>query len=1319
MDIEASPSFYAYFNHHAINLTLDCGATSPLVKQSVAHGCGMTIQPTRHLAKQADGVTPLIPVGEVHETLTVGPVSLELHAVVVKELSSDILLGVPFLKRNRMVVDHFREKIDFLDSKGRRITSVKCDAGPGDSTYAQVNAAVIRAPVNCTLMPGDFLDIPIDVPVDVLCVEARSDSSHPDFPEPMITRSVAGHIRIPNNTDSPVMIKRHQHLAQVRSVCSPADIPFSQEVSGPRSTCPKSSSYSQEVIIDPDNQLSSDDVKAFRDLHADYDNVFNPRIAKYNDASGKIRASVNIGPVEPPKQKSFLPSYNRSGMSKLQDHMDDLESMGVLAKPEDVGVVVEYVSPSFLQAKPSGGDRFITSFVNLASFAKSPPSKATHTEDVLRFLARWRYIIKTDMTSQFFQLPVTRRSMKYLGVMSPFKGLRVYTRAAMGMPGSTEQLDELMSRVLGELLHEGVAIKIADDLYVGGDFISHLLYNWERTLQCFHNNDLRLKAPKTVICPRRTIVLGWIWSDGSISVSPHKVNPLVSADPPRTVKGLRSWLGAYKHLRACIPSLSSLLSPLESAVAGKESSERIAWSTQLTQDFKSAQEALKSPKTVTVPRPSDRLIITNDGAVKNAGIGSVLYLVRNGETRLGGYFSAKLTQDQQRWLPCEVEALAIAASTQHWGPYIRESHHPVQILTDSKPCVQAFERLKQGKFSNSVRVSTFLSTLSRYISADVSVKHLSASQNLPADYLSRNPISCEGCRCQVCQFIQESEQVSVHSVSVSDILSGKAVTPYSGNLVTWRQAQQDCPKLRRVYSHLQHGTRPTKKTTDLRSMKTYLRNAVIGRDGALVVKSVTPFMPTRNLVVVPEHLLHGLLTALHIQLSHPSQSQLQKVFSRSFYALSLESACKLVTSSCHQCSALKHIPAELAEFSTSDSPAVPGESFASDVLCRARQRILVVRETLTSFTCTRLLASERMEHLRAGIIECISELVSSQGAVVRVDGAPALQALIGDTILSSHHIQLELGRLKNKNKNPVAEKAVQELSLELKKSSPDGTPVSSTDLAVATARLNKRIRTRGLSAYEMLMQRDMYTNSQIDFDDAVLGDTQRASRIQNHGPSARSKAPKGYKAVSPLFQPGDIVHLKDDGDKHCARDRYMVTGLDGDMVKVQKLLGSKFRSRIYPVKPQEIYLASSSSPPRLSYHRGPYDSPSGSEPEEDTEQGDPELPLLRRRSLHRPHLSPSPTRAGLNESSSGVKSPIPFPDPLLPSTDVPVADSVDLSQAPTHRPCPTSSDPPHSLRPPESDMPGPQSPAQDGARLRPAGLRPRVKPVRRLIEEIT
>ena len=52
--------------------------------------------------------------------------------------------------------------------------------------------------------------------------------------------------------------------------------------------------------------------------------------------------------------------------------------------------------------------------------------------------------------------------------------------------------------------------------------------------------------------------------------------------------------------------------------------------------------------------------------------------------------------------------------------------------------------------------------------------------------------------------------------------------------------------------------------------------------------------------------------------------------------------------------------------------------------------------------------------------------------MVRVDGATAFHPLLSDKDLVNNGIHLEVGRLKNRNKNPIAENAVQELERELK-----------------------------------------------------------------------------------------------------------------------------------------------------------------------------------------------------------------------------------------------------------------------------------------------
>ena len=159
---------------------------------------------------------------------------------------------------------------------------------------------------------------------------------------------------------------------------------------------------------------------------------------------------------------------------------------------------------------------------------------------------------------------------KIYGVATPFKGIRVYTRCAMGMPGSETALEELMSRVLGNLTQEGIVVKIADDLYCGGNSPEEITSNWARVLDVLQANNLRLSASKTFICPQTANILGWVWCNGTLHASPHRICALSAVEPPNSVSSLRSFIGSYKFLSRVLKGYAELLIPLECLIAGKK-----------------------------------------------------------------------------------------------------------------------------------------------------------------------------------------------------------------------------------------------------------------------------------------------------------------------------------------------------------------------------------------------------------------------------------------------------------------------------------------------------------------------------------------------------------------------------------------------------------------------------------------------------------------------------------------------------------------------------------------------------------------------------
>ena len=576
---------------------------------------------------------------------------------------------------------------------------------------------LLRNPNRTVVLPGEYVQFstPSDADSDTLwALEPRLDcpSNMPRKPEdawppPQQIQSVDHAVRVPNTTGSPILLKSGEQLCQVRHILP---IEASTSTSPPTTRTAASPSpatckpFSPRVILDPDGYLDQDIRDKFIALNLEFDDVFNPSISKYNGASGKIEAVVNIGPTLPPQRKGRLPQYNRNTLEELQDKFDELEAAGVFAKTEQVNVHVEYLNTSFLVNKPNGGSRLVTSFGEVAQDSKPQPFLMPNVNSVQREIGKWRHIVITDLLKSFYQIPLANSSMKYCGVATPFKGIRVYTRSAMGMPGSETCLEELISRVLGDLIQEGCVAKIVDDLYVGGNSPIEVLNNWRRVLPLLQMNNLRLSAAKTIIRPKKAVVLGWVWSNGTLQASPHKLAALSSVAPPSTVQGLRSFVGAYKVLSRVLPRCTELLDPLDQATAGKESRDKIVWCDELLLAFKTAQRALVDNQTITTPQPQDALWIVTDSSVKNRGISAPLYVHRNGSLLLAGFFSAKLRKHRVTWLPCEIEALAIGAAIRHFAPYIIQSPHTTEVLTDSRPCVQAFEKFKRGEFFASSRV---------------------------------------------------------------------------------------------------------------------------------------------------------------------------------------------------------------------------------------------------------------------------------------------------------------------------------------------------------------------------------------------------------------------------------------------------------------------------------------------------------------------------------------------------------------------------------------------------------------------------------------
>ena len=154
-----------------------------------------------------------------------------------------------------------------------------------------------------------------------------------------------------------------------------------------------------------------------------------------------------------------------------------------------------------------------------------------------------------------------------------------------------------------------------------------------------------------------------------------------------------------------------------------------------------------------------------------------------------------------------------------------------------------------------------------------------------------------------------------------------------------------------------------------------------------------------------------------------------------FYAFDMTKAIDRVGDMCYTCASHRNLPQPLLNQTTNDPPAVVGNSFAADVFRRSK-----LNNSFLSFEIPRPLlslpVSFRTKRLPPSatlypLYPSHSTLPTAPLPTIRVDPSPSFRALKNEPALLTLGITLEIDRVKNINKNPVAEKAVAEVGEKL------------------------------------------------------------------------------------------------------------------------------------------------------------------------------------------------------------------------------------------------------------------------------------------------
>ncbi|XP_064556524.1 uncharacterized protein LOC135441018 [Drosophila montana] len=125
----------------------------------------------------------------------------------------------------------------------------------------------------------------------------------------------------------------------------------------------------------------------------------------------------------------------------------------------------------------------------------------------------------------------------------PERPLYQFRHMPFRLCNAAQQLCRLMDKVIPTSLRSNVFVYLDDLIIISADFQTHLKY-LELVAECLKNANLIIDMAKSKFCFRNINYLGFIIGGRTLRMDPERVEAIRNIPNPKSVKELRSFLGA-------------------------------------------------------------------------------------------------------------------------------------------------------------------------------------------------------------------------------------------------------------------------------------------------------------------------------------------------------------------------------------------------------------------------------------------------------------------------------------------------------------------------------------------------------------------------------------------------------------------------------------------------------------------------------------------------------------------------------------------------------------------------------------------------------
>ena len=309
-------------------------------------------------------------------------------------------------------------------------------------------------------------------------------------------------------------------------------------------------------------------------------------------------------------------------------------------------------SPIVLAKKPDGSKRFCIDYKKVNDVTVGDAFPLPNIEDLLSNLGKAKFYSSVDLKSGYWQVRMREEDKAKTAFAVPW-GLYEFNVLPFGLKGGPGMFMRLMQQVLGDTQGRYCQCYIDDVVIYSATFEEHLEH-LEDILGRIRKAGLKLKRSKCEFIVQKINFLGHVVTTQGITPQSEKTKVIDNLEPPKTVKGVREFLGMASFYRRFVPDFSKVAKPLTN-LTRKDVSYK--WTQQCQEAFQKLKAALVSPPILAYPDMTKSFRLFTDASAH--AVGALLTQEQNGEERAIQYLSHQLNPAQQRYAAIEREAYAI------------------------------------------------------------------------------------------------------------------------------------------------------------------------------------------------------------------------------------------------------------------------------------------------------------------------------------------------------------------------------------------------------------------------------------------------------------------------------------------------------------------------------------------------------------------------------------------------------------------------------------------------------------------------------------